>query len=366
MKILFRTDSSLAIGSGHVMRCMTLARALRESGAQVKFICRDLDGNYIRHIKEQGFEVFILEKKTSQLGVNLGLYEKWLSVSEDEDARETEIIFQKIKPDWLIVDHYGISDRWEKKMRPSAKRIMAIDDLANRSHQCDLLLDQNYYPNSATRYMGKVPSECKLLLGPQFAIVRPEFNQVLSKSGNGHIKKVLIFFGAVDPLNETQKVLEAFKKLNSYSFDITVVVGDVNPNKKSLEKLCASMKNVKFYCQYEDMHSLMMNADLFIGAGGTTTWERCLMGLPAITISVADNQFETSRALGHYGACLFLGASNEVSSENISDALNKLLESPSSVLKIATQAQSLMGRENFKGTQGVVDTIRDHTARVAA
>ena len=174
MKFLFRTDSSNVIGSGHVMRCLTLAKALEVRGAECHFVCRDHVGNMAELITEQGFSVHLLKSspggsayQTDQNGVDP--YSDWLGANWRVDAAQTKQQIRDESYDWLVVDHYGIDQSWETELRTRAKRIMVIDDMANREHDCDLLLDQNYVDGFLTRYQTLVSKDAACLLGPEFA-----------------------------------------------------------------------------------------------------------------------------------------------------------------------------------------------------
>ena len=170
MRVVFRADASVTIGTGHVMRCLTLAEALRKAGAEVAFVCRELDGNLAGLIEARGFDVHVLpplEPPTDPL--------TWTAAHWHEDAAQTAS-FLKTRADWLVVDHFALEHRWEKEMREHANRLMVIDDLADRVHDCDLLLDQNYLQEPA-RYDTLVPAHCRKLLGPAYALLRDEFRR---------------------------------------------------------------------------------------------------------------------------------------------------------------------------------------------
>lgn len=205
MKVVFRTDSSLEIGTGHVMRCLTLAHQLQDKGAAVEFVCRPLPGNIINLIEKSGFTVLRLRALNHKPDGDQteNIYTQWLGISQERDAQETSDVLGRGSLeayDWLVVDHYGIDSTWETPMREIADRIMVIDDLANRDHDCDLLLDQNLFRDAEARYTGRVPDTCVALLGPRYALLRPEFvrNRKLAIIRNSKVKRTLVFFGGVD------------------------------------------------------------------------------------------------------------------------------------------------------------------------
>lgn len=316
MNVVIRTDASLEIGTGHVMRCVTLAKQLVSEGAEIFFICRNFPGNSISFIQSQGFHVYTLSSFENQN------HWQWTRDNWYQDAEETERIIKNSnkKFDLLIVDHYGLDAKWESELRSNVNHIIIIDDLADRPHDCDLLLDQNYYLEMQNRYKGLVPDSCIQLLGPNYVLLRDEFLSldIQKKQRDGNINNILVFLGGTDPTGETVKVLQAVQEMNRPEIEIHIVVGAENPNKEQIEKTCAKMPNTFFHCQVNNMAELMMRADLAIGAGGTTSWERCYLGLPSIIIIVADNQKEVTKAVAEKGVICCLGTSAEVTDKIIS------------------------------------------------
>lgn len=315
MKFFFRVDASSMIGSGHLMRCLTLAGQLRKMGVeQIAFISRDLVGNMFSLVRAHGYELYVLPRHVADEG--LCGYDAWLTVSQELDARETmEALQGHGMVDWLIVDSYAIDRTWESMLRPYVSHIMAIDDLANRVHDVDLLLDQNFPAGREASYTGLVPEDCRLLIGQDYLLLRDEFYDAEKKQRNGIIERVLVFFGGSDITNETGKALQALENFPDMKVD--VVVGAGNPCASELEARCACHESWSFHFQIDYIAALMNKADLSIGAGGTTTWERCYLGLPSFVISIADNQSEgaeyyASRYLLHY-----LGKAEDVAVEDI-------------------------------------------------
>lgn len=309
MNIIIRTDSSIHIGTGHVMRCLTLADELRKDGANLEFICRELEGNIIDIIQGKGYIVNKLPEPEQDEN-ELTSYAKWLGTKWETDAEQTKIILKDKGEiiDLLIIDHYALDIKWESRLKGYTEKIMVIDDLANREHKADILLDQNYVENMETRYDKLVPASCKKLLGPKYVLLRPEFYEAKAKlrTRDGKVKRILIFFGGSDPTNETSKAIKAVEMLNRPDISVDVVVGAGNPQQKEIESLCTEL-NYNYYCQVNNMAELMLKADLAIGAGGATTWERCFLGLPAICLVIAENQEEVIRKLAQKEAIINLG-----------------------------------------------------------
>ncbi|HMM19534.1 MAG TPA: UDP-2,4-diacetamido-2,4,6-trideoxy-beta-L-altropyranose hydrolase [Selenomonadales bacterium] len=329
MNIAIRTDSSVTIGSGHVMRCFTLADLLADKGHRVYFICRDLPGNMSNMLVARGYPVFLLPGEDFN-GV--------------QDAAQTAALLAEQKPDWLITDHYQIDEKWEALQRRYVGSIMAIDDLADRKHDCDLLLDQNLYQNQGARYEGLVPSNCRKLLGPRFVLLRKEFDEARRrlKPRTGNISRILLFFGGSDPDNVTAKALKAFELFDYDDICLDVVVGEMNPNKQQIEEDCSRLKNARYYCQVDNMASLMLEADLAIGAGGTATWERSCLGLPCITLLIAENQVEVTEAVASNDATWNLGWHETVTSERIAEVIQFARNNPLIVKRVGEKALALM------------------------
>jgi UDP-2,4-diacetamido-2,4,6-trideoxy-beta-L-altropyranose hydrolase len=319
------------MGSGHLMRCLTLGNRLREDGAAVSFISRELPGNMGEFVAAQGFPVHQLPApgEVSESSNSPSPHAHWLGVDWRIDADETATILANEYGtlDWLVVDHYALDHEWETRLRPSARKIMVIDDLADRGHDCDLLLDQNLYVDYQSYYAGLVPASCQKLLGPHYALLRPEFLAARKtlRVRDGRIRRILIFFGGGDPTNETAKALEAVARLNRPEIAVDVVVGAANPHKRQIQTLIGALPKAAYHCQIMNMAELMAEADLAIGGGGTTTWERCCLGVPSIVVTIAANQVQPSKTMAATGRHLYLGNSDQVLVEGISSHLQALL-----------------------------------------
>ncbi|MBH0164041.1 UDP-2,4-diacetamido-2,4,6-trideoxy-beta-L-altropyranose hydrolase [Fictibacillus sp. 7GRE50] len=345
MNIVFRVDSSNIIGTGHIMRCLTLAHQFKLFGAKVVFISRTHKGNICNIIEEQGFKVHRLNISNKICNDKSVLHSSWLGVTFEEDAMETIKCIQNEKVDLLVVDHYAIDSRWEKKVKEVVPSIMVIDDLADRSHMADFLLDQNLYQDINTRYTNKLPNYCKKFLGPEFALLRQEFslhqkkNQIIDKN---KIKRILIFFGGSDPTNETEKVLKALKNMELSNIIIDVVVGQSNSKKEKIKQLCSKLKNGNFHCQINNMAELMSKSDFAIAAGGSFTWERYCIGLPGITIAVAENQIKLIEDAQLLGIDMYLGESKNVTVDLISEVVSRIIVSPFDILSMSQKAQTIV------------------------
>ena len=316
--VVIRVDSSELIGSGHLMRCLTLAERMRNDGKNVRFICRDLAGNLCRIVVDKGFSLHMLPVHPPD--EKLRGYAAWLTVIPEIDAQETIDVLYTIQPiDRLVVDSYALDIAWEQRIRPLVQEIFVIDDLANRRHDCDILLDQNFYQALEHRYDGLVPERCKLLLGPHHALLREEFYaaRVHLRERDGRLRRILVFYGGSDATRETEKAIHALLQLHLPAVDVDVVVGGSNRRREYIEELCAQHDSLHYHIQVSNMAELMANADLCLGAGGTTTWERCFLGLPAIVTAIAENQFEICRDSAEAGLIYYLGRWDEVTKMDI-------------------------------------------------
>lgn len=322
----------MLIGSGHLMRCMTLAQHYRKKGHGVTFICRNLNGNMSKLVIKQAFSLWLLPLAESN--ETLTGYGKWLTVTQEQDAAETiEIVCQLGKVDRLIVDSYAINCTWEKMLRPYVGEIMVIDDLANRQHDCDILLDQNFYLHKENRYQGLVPAHCRMLLGPQYALLREEFYRAKEciRTRDNSLRNILVFYGGVDATDETSKAIDALLVLQECGeltkVKVTVVVGAGNAHKDDIAKRCAEVGFI-YLCQVSNMAELMAEADLMLGAGGSTTWERCFLQLPAIVTAIAENQFQICEDCHKVGVIFYLGQWDKVTRNDICQAIRAMVCPP--------------------------------------
>ncbi len=322
-KIVFRVDSSFKIATGHVMRCLTLAEKLRKEKAEVVFICRDLEGNIIDRIEKENFVVKQLPKPSKKiLFPKFFSYQDWLEVDWKEDAKQVKEILESLgKNITLIIDHYSINQNWQKSIRGNVAEIIVIDDLANRKLDCDIIINQNLYYDYQSSYDNLVPQNCQKFLGPSYAILREQFYQI-KKRKRKEVKNILIFFGGIDPDNLTLKAvnasLEAEQKL-SIKFNI-LVIGAKNKYQMQIKNICKE-NGFEYQAYIESMAKIMHGVDLSIGGGGSTTWERCYLNLPAIVISLADNQTKVCQALQNYGVIKYLGNSQNITQKTITASL---------------------------------------------
>lgn len=329
--IIFRADASASIGTGHVMRCLTLANALAKKGAEVSFVCREHDGHLCGLIEEQGFIVHRLPAPDKEFETDATpAHAAWLGATWQEDTDQTCAIIKVLgnKPDWLVVDHYALDSRWEHALRPLVGRIFVIDDIADRTHDCDLLLDQNLFADMQARYAGKVAEDCRLLLGPEYALLQPIYAELHDRipQREGPVRRILISFGGADRDNLTGRVLAAFLGLNRPDIDVDVVISDSSPYAPGIRDQVAGHANIHLHGNLPTLAPLMARADLAIGAAGTTSWERLCLGLPALVVTLAENQRPIADGLQQSGLVRWRGHKDVVSEQSIRQALAELIE----------------------------------------
>jgi UDP-2,4-diacetamido-2,4,6-trideoxy-beta-L-altropyranose hydrolase len=361
MNIVIRTDASFQIGTGHVIRCLTLAEELRKRNVNVKFVCRAHSGHLGNMISSKGFAVTLLPVPTQAIETvpEKDDYAAWLGVSKKEDAWQTISALDSQPVDWLVVDHYGLDVQWEKMLRPHVTHIMAIDGIANRNHDCDMLLDPNFTLSGKARWKNRVPEKCRLLVGPEYALLKPIFSEIraLNRCRKGEIRRILIAFGGVDPMNVTSLALEAVAGLQYPDLGIDVVVGANNPHHKEIVEKYGRNQHVQIHHQTSEMAQLMNKADISIGAGGTMMWERCFLGLPALVIVLAENQVPSAEAVNAYGAIVNLGYYEKVSEADIQHHLLILMDNPEKVKLMSQQGLNLFDENCKTGTQVVCDLL---------
>lgn len=361
MLVAFRADASEHIGTGHVMRCLTLADELARQEHQCKFICRKHQGHLGDLIASKGYELTMLpapdavEVESSDNWNNT--YADWLGVPWQQDAKETLEALAPIEADWLVVDHYALDALWEQQVAKKAGRVMVIDDLANRQHECALLLDQNL-GRGASDYDGLVPENCVRLIGPEYALLRPEFAPrrefSLKRREQPELKRILISLGGVDRTNMTGQVLEALAETAlPGKTQLDIIMGASAPYLDEVRQQAAQLSpTATVNVSVGDMAERMCLADLSIGAAGGTSWERCCLGLPAVLVILADNQVPGARALEAAGATLTVTGPEAVQAA-LPSALAKIGE-PGCLQRMSRAAAAIT---DGKGTAIVVESM---------
>jgi UDP-2,4-diacetamido-2,4,6-trideoxy-beta-L-altropyranose hydrolase len=340
--VAFRVDASQKIGIGHVMRCLTLADALAAHGARTRFISRHLPRHLRDLVRGRGHECAVVAG-ASFSGRGELTHADWLEASQETDAADTLRALDDRRWDCLVVDHYALDARWETGMREAAARILVIDDLADRAHDCDVLLDQNVYPGMETRYAGKVPVRCEQLIGPRYALLRLEFRQWRERVAprTGAVKRVMVCFGGVDAENLTEAALDALRSLGLNGSAVDVVIGASHPRIEATRAVCATA-GYTCHVQSDRMAELMASADVALGAAGSTSWERCCVGLPTVCVATAHNQVAIAAGLESRGVAVTVAPESPVSAGHVAGVLGHLLADPERVASMSRTAWNLV------------------------
>ena len=359
MNIVFRADASLDIGTGHVMRCLTLAQGLKEQGHSCRFICRDHLGHLNDFIQQKGFDVCLLP---AEVGRSVVLdwcpHAEWLTVEWQLDAQQTLEAIGASQVDWLVVDHYALDYQWEAELLDNVDRIMLIDDLADRKHVCSLLVDQTF-GRLEEDYRPLVPMDCQLLCGADYALLRPEFAQwrdySLERRINPTLNNLLVTMGGVDKDNVTTKVLDALKLCHLPELlKITIVLGSTAPHLQQVQQVARSMPwRTEVRVGVENMAQLMAESDLAIGAAGATTWERCCLGLPSVLVVLAKNQENIAQSLVRINAVALI-------KDDISGALPDVI----SKVDLSRLTQKSITLTNGQGVASIVDKMEHDNALI--
>lgn len=338
--LFIRVDAGTKIGTGHVIRCFALAKNLKREFNNIFFISNQIAGNLSGFLEKKGFKTYFVKGYTHIEDSRLRYIEKKKILEEDAEQCIEIIKLHMDKKCWLVIDHYGIDEKWEKKLRVYVEKIIVIDDLANRRHDCDLLIEQNLYRNMDRCYEKLIPPKCIRLLGPKYALLRSEFKKFRKKlKRKNTLRRLLISFGGSDLTNETSKALYAIKFLN-LKCKIDVVVGNANKNKNSIKNLCDNIPSTSFYFQIDNIAELMANADLAIGGGGSMALERCCVGLPAIVSILSENQRKFTEEVARIGCVINLGQANNLTSDDYANALRNI--EPKTLQKMSKRCLELV------------------------
>lgn len=339
---IFRADASVEIGGGHVMRCLSLAHGLIGRGWRCTFAGTAETQRLVKAMTTSG---------TGFLEVG----------NDDPSALIDRLAVAHGTADTMIVDHYGLDKVFETESRRLAKLIVCIDDLADRSHDCDILLDQSL-GRKAEDYQSLVPSGTLVLTGPSYALLRPEFARLrpaaLARRARPPEKSTRVFmaFGATDAHDMTSKALRALSSFDPERWEIDVVLSSRAQHLNAVRAMIAGRHNVTLHIDSQKVADLMANADLALGAGGGTTLERCSLGLPALVVTTAENQDLQSRCLEQAGAAIVLGDHDTVTEDAIRAAVSTLIANPSMRAKMSECAASLC---DGGGVQRVVESIEE-------
>lgn len=357
--IAFRVDASERMGSGHVMRCLTLADALRERGRDCLFICRDHPAHLGGVIAERGHRLALLPlAEPADISTARDGYAAWLGGTQDEDAAATLAALAGERAEWIVVDHYALDADWEAAVAAHCDHLMVVDDLANHAHRCDLLLDQTFGRDSEA-YTSLTPAAARRLCGAEFALLRPSFAALREASldrraAHGRVAQILVTLGGADADNVTGAVLDALESAGlPGDCRVKLVIGWQSPWAADVrQRADAASFAVEVLQGVADMAPLMAESDFAIGAAGSSSWERCCLGLPTVMVVLADNQRMIAEELAASGAATVVSA-DRLDVELAAQVSALLNDAPARRAMSARAAAIVDGR----GTGRVVDAM---------
>ncbi|MCC5996828.1 MAG: UDP-2,4-diacetamido-2,4,6-trideoxy-beta-L-altropyranose hydrolase [Oceanicaulis sp.] len=331
-RAVLRCDAGAALGAGHLMRCLTLANALSARGWSAEFLCRDAPGAGLERVSGAGFALHRLP---------------------DDQPGHVRAALEAGPPGWLIVDHYDLDAAFERAVCPPGWRVMVIDDLANRDHDCALLLDQTP-GRAAGDYDGLVPDGCTRLTGPDYALLRPDFAAARPEALRaGPLRHVLVAMGGADPANATGAVLDALAGRGGLA--VTVVLGGGAPHLDDVARKAAARGGAgRLVVECRDMAALMTGQDLAIGAGGMSALERAAIGLPSLIVTLADNQFLAARSLHAAGAAMLIG---DVRAPGWAEAIGPALDALADPAPRTAMARAGLALVDGRGASRVAEAL---------
>lgn len=312
------------MGSGHLVRCLTLAEELRRRGAEVGFLCREHAGHLCALVEARGFALTRLAMGPDSAADDAPGHAHWLGASWQQDAEQCRHALASLSTpvDWLVVDHYALDRRWDLAMRPCARRLLVIDDLADRDHDCDLLLDQNLVADLDRRYSRRLPPGCPTLLGPEYALLQADYAALhrTATPRRGPVRRVLAFFGGADPQGLAPRFRDAWSQVRPKGIEVDLVLPFDAPAWAPID-----LPGLRLHRDLPTLAPLMAQADIAFGAGGASQWERLCLGLPAVVVATADNQRAIAEELQRRGLIRYLGSHEQVDAGRLAAALREVV-----------------------------------------
>lgn len=327
--VAIRADASPSKGSGHVMRCLAIAQALKNTGAHVHFICREIVGELPKLISAAGYQLSMLEYAEKEPTPFTDLGSPTQDFPWESDANACLQLATRLGPiDLLIVDHYELDYRWQSSVRLLTDKVLAIDDLANRKHDADILIDHNY-GREPEDYKTLCPPHCQLLIGPTFALLRDEFSgrrqqSLVRRQQAKRPFSLLLSLGGGDHHRIVDRVIELTRSIGSNYISDLVVVDPSALQSEADErgKDPNNGTNIIKIRHTTGLAELMQTADLAIGAGGVSSLERCVLGLPSLVLVLAENQRPSSTKLANDGHLFDYLKPDELSANRLIDFLS--------------------------------------------
>ena len=325
--LLFRCDASVVTGTGHAMRCLALAQAWQDQGGRAVFAMAEATAAIEERLRSEN--VLLVRVNCPPGG--------------SADASLLLNLMQEQHSAWVVTDGYKFSASYHRALKEHDSKILSIDDNGEAgTYACDLILNQNLHARQDL-YRHREGS-VRLLLGPSYALLRREFLHARFPRDISPVAcKLLVSMGGSDPGNVTSRVLEALESLDIPHLEVAVVTGGSNPHAKSVAAACASSKHACQVCNdVANMAELMTWADLAVSAAGSVCWEYCALGLPALLVTVADNQVPNALALRDAGAAKLLSGGSQFAIDEMTQAIMQLALSVPDRRSLSEKARTLV------------------------
>jgi len=346
LKVALRADASTEIGYGHVKRCLALAQALQEVGAEVRLVSRAL-GVDTRGLAERVGCAHVFLRGPSgpapQPDVAVPAHAHWAQVDWDQDATETAQALRNWAPHWVVVDHYAFDARWHRAVEAAlSTQIAAIDDLADRDLGASLVIDHNYAKDHRAKYAGRIIEAAHLLGGPRFALLGPSYARASRYEFNATVRSIGIFMGGTDGGNLSSLALRACREHARFTGLIEIATTRANPHFEVLNALADCWPPTTIVSDLPDLAGFFANHDLQIGAGGGATWERCCIGVPTLAVAAAANQRAVVEDLASLGVLATIEPMDDLNPVVVGRALNQLMQEPGRRQSLARSSQQLV------------------------
>jgi len=303
---------------------------MRTRGASVRFVCREQQGHLLDALAARGFGTVRLPGTAA-----------WTQL-DDAALTRRHLASRGGSADVLVVDHYMLDEQWEGEIRPYTGRIVVIDDLGNRRHDCDVLIDPNLHDSAETRYAGLVPAGGRVFVGPRYAPLREEFDDTSPQMRVSGLRRLLVFMGGSDSTGEALKVVRALRELEAEGPETILITGPINPRVAEIRLAAERVPSLTVIESTHEMARLIAWADVGVGTCGIAAWERCALGLPALVVITAPNQRDDARLLHAIGAVRNLGESSEATVDRWIEAIGDLQRKPAEVGRMSTAAATVM------------------------
>lgn len=303
-RVVIRVDASVRMGTGHLRRCLSLAQALTEAGADVVFVCRRLDGVSVQVLAASRVTTHWLPPPPAGFAsaADAPPHAVWAGIAQEQDAQDTLQALSGWSPDWVVVDHYAFDARWHRAVRDALGcRLLVIDDTADRALDADALLDHNWAPDHRTKYAGRLQRKPLWLCGPRFALLAGAYRGASRYRFHDAVRSVGIFMGGTDPGGVSARVLAACR-VAGFTGPVEVVSTSANPHLAGLRQACANDGHATLTLDQPDLATFFARHDLQVGAGGGASWERCCIGAPTVLLALTANQLAVVPGLAALGA----------------------------------------------------------------